>query len=177
MAEQKILVNKHYENPSSITESVFTTSEKREGEIIICSNNTTPGIYIFTSSNAEEVGKVIKLNSGEYTVLSNGKTVDEAVDNLQEQIDAIVTASTITIKSTRVERHTESFIGDDGKEHDAGIYLIMEFGDPEGGSSIYAYADVTELFQDEWYGTEEEYQAMVEAGTIDPNKTYYTYEE
>lgn len=102
MPKQNIVVNKHYENSSSITEDVFTraydpiTGKKyREGEIIICSNNTVPGIYIHTASSEGEVGKVIKINSGEYTVLSNGKTVEEAIEALRiadENFDARIKA-------------------------------------------------------------------------------------
>lgn len=181
----KIVVNKHYKDPNAITPEVFSklgnigTGEKyREGEVVICNNENEPGIFIMTAGEeTAHQGHVVKVNSSSAITRSDGTVLEESLVDLQDQIDNIPTASTITVKSTEIVKRTEPFEGKDGKMYPAGTYLVMEFGDSEGGSSTYSYSNVTDLFQEEWYGTAEEYQALYEAGEIDTNKTYNTYED
>ena len=81
------------------------------------------------------------------------------------------------LQYSSVETHTTPFIGLDGDEHPAGIYLVLGFG-PDGGTITYSYSDISALVNiDDVYLTEEEYQELVDEGTVDPNVTYYTYED
>lgn len=85
--------------------------------------------------------------------------------------------SAIVLKGTTVESHDSEFVGLDGETHPAGVYMIMEFGSPDGVST-YSYSDVTTLISmGSEYLTESEYDAKVDAGEIDPNVTYYVYED
>ncbi len=209
MADTKIVVNKHYRNPGDINVNSFTTLKLvnkyglgkdevlREGEIILCNDSETPGIFMITeSASTLNPGKVINITSGENIKLSSAYTesqeegsgltlttadtvadafgkVEKHLSDIEIEIENIPIGS--VIKSITIEKHAEAFIGLDGELHPAGSYLIIEYDSPSG--SKYSYNDVTAFFVEDWYGTEAEYEAMVEEGTIDPNRTYYTYEE
>ena len=169
----------------------------REGEIILCNSEENPGVYMMTeSASTLNPGKVINITSGEYVrlssaytesqesgsalTLSSADTVADAMGKVEKHLNDIefeianLPISSV-IKEIRVEKHTEPFIGDDGELHAAGTWLIIVYDSKTGDK--YSYNDVSALFVEDWYGTEAEYEAMVEAGTIDPNTTYYTYEE
>ena len=209
MADNKIVVNKHYRNPSQITVKSFSTLHAvnrygldtdevyREGEIVLCNSEENPGIYMMTASASTlNPGKVINITSGENIKLSSAYTesqeegsgltltsadtmadafgkVEKHLSDIEIEIQNIPIGS--VIKSITIERHTEPFIGLDGELHPAGSYLIIEYDSPAG--SKYSYNDVSAFFVEDWFGTEAEYEEMVSAGTIDPNRTYFTYEE
>lgn len=102
--------------------------------------------------------------------------ITSAITELQEEIRQI-DPSSIELLSTTISSFTETFIGLDGKEHEPGVYMILEFGKP-GGTSTFSYSDVSELINmGSVYLTEEEYEELVENDQVDPNVTYYTYEE
>ena len=109
-------------------------------------------------------------------ITADEEEVAQALGELEAKIDSI-DPSSIELKSTTVSSFTETFIGLDGEEHPAGVYMILEFGKPDG-ESTYSYSNVSELFnQGDQYLTESEYEALVDAGQVDPNVTYYTYED
>lgn len=130
MAEFKdgrVILNKHYNNPNKINKSAFSddiikdiqnpqNSEiVREGELIICTDNNNPGIYIYTASeldangNISKEGKIVRLTSPDSIkltsayVMSNletkdlkvvsGQTLEEAISIL----DKLISAKTSTI--------------------------------------------------------------------------------
>lgn len=206
MADSKLIINKHFRNPANITKSAFTPFKKvnfyglgkdeimREGEIIICNNPDTPGIYIMTAGELE--GKVINITSAEnikldgYTIsvesgtaltITSADTVDEAfgkaakhLQDLQEEVDNIEVST--GIEEIKVITETEPFTGDDGKEYPAGVYLYIKYkkSPDEYG---YVYYDITNAFAKEQYLEQEDYDALVEAGEVDPDTTYYIYED
>jgi hypothetical protein len=206
MADSKLIINKHFRNPESINKFAFTGLKKinfyglgkdelmREGEIIICNDPDTPGIYIMTAGELE--GKVINITSAEniklngYTIsvesgtaltITSADTIDEAFGkaakhllDLQEEVDNIEVST--GIEEIKVITETEPFIGDDGNEYPAGVYLYIKYkknADEYG----YVYYDITNAFAKERYLEQEEYDALVEAGEVDPDTTYYIYED
>ena len=120
----------------------------------------------------EETGdtKVLSANFDNYTIIvdQNGKL----------KVDTSVIAPVdLKLKYATVETHLEPFTGLDDNQYPAGIYLVLGFGS-EVGDVAYAYINIGEIKDfGERYLTEDEYDAMAEAGTLDPNVTYYTYQE
>ena len=144
----------------------------------------------------EEVTQAIE--NGDAATLSSAKTytdnqitdveteitqLNERLDNLDPSSIELITAYTVTIAEG------DDYEWKDGKVHDSGetgVFLVMVFGKPgEPDTYSYSYSDVTSLFNNELFLTEEEYETLVEEGevviegqthTYDPNKMYYTYE-
>ena len=109
--------------------------------------------------------------------------LNERLDNLDPSSIELITAYTITIAEG------DDYDWQDGKVHDSGetgVFLVMVFGKPgQPDTYSYSYSNVTSLFNNELFLTEEEYETLVEEGevviegetyTYDPNKMYYTYE-
>jgi len=110
-------------------------------------------------------------------------SLNERLDNLDPSSIELITAYTITIAEG------DDYEWQDGKVHDSGetgVFLVMVFGKPgQPDTYSYSYSNVTSLFNNELFLTEEEYETLVEEGevviegetyTYDPNKMYYTYE-
>lgn len=101
-------------------------------------------------------------------------SADTKIAELNEKVDNL-DPSAIELVSSQVVTETEPFIGLDGKEHPAGIYLVLAFG-KNGVPSSYSYSDIAELIHmGEAYMTAEEYEAL--GDDVDPNTTYYIYED
>ena len=137
--------------------------------------------------------------TGDTTTLNSAKTyTDGEVQTLQGELDELndkvdnMDPSSIEL----ITAYTETILnpGDyewkDGKVHDSGetgVFLVMVFGKsghPE--TYTYSYSNVTSLFSNELFLTEDQYETLVTEQQVvidgvthyyDPNKMYYTVEE
>lgn len=148
------------------------------------------GIDVSEITQAIADGDATTLNSAKtYTdnqitdVEADITSLNERLDNLDPSSIELITAYTITIAEG------DDYEWQDGKVHDSGetgVFLVMVFGKPgQPDTYSYSYSNVTSLFNNELFLTEEEYETLVEEGevviegethTYDPNKMYYTYE-
>lgn len=132
----------------------------------------------YTDNKVTELSNRItgELNEFEQDFEESQAVITSAITELQEEVRNI-DPSAIELKGTTITSCTESFIGLDGQMHEPGVYMILEFGKPDG-ESTYSYSDVSELFsRGSVYLTESEYEELLENEQVDPNVTYYTYED
>lgn len=120
---ERIVINKHYDSSNDITLDKFSDvilpyendevpygkELLREGEIILCTNNETPGLYIYTTTifdgygNITKDGKIVRVTGPETIKLTNaytmsklddpsfkllsGMTLEDAISSLEGLID------------------------------------------------------------------------------------------
>ncbi len=103
MAENKIIINKHFRDPSAITESVFSRQVSqnkyglgkheffREGEIIVCNDVQKPGLYISVGgTEPNDSFDVINITSGEHAKLIGYHVPDTPADQIELSEDDTV---------------------------------------------------------------------------------------
>lgn len=142
-------------------------------------------VSAITEGDQETLAAAKDYTDGKAQTLQTGlDELNEKVDNLDPSAIELITAYTVTITTPG------EYDWQDGKVHDSGetgVFLVMVFGKPgQPDTYTYSYSDVTSLFNNELFLTEQEYETLTEEGevvidgvthTYDPNKMYYTYEE
>lgn len=124
------------------------------------------------------IGDGLKIEvSGNTKILSVKYDGETIIIGQNGELKAVGGGGDSKLQYCRVESHDDTFTGLDGHTYPAGIYLVLGFG-PDGGLITYSYSDISNLVNvDDVYLTEEEYQELVDEGAVDPNVTYYTYED
>ena len=187
MSDSKIIVNKHFRNTSEITEDVFTTGGTMsgyfaEGEIVIGSNPDDPGLYIMTGvPNHNSHGKVVKITgaenirlssaytestgSGEETVVHSGDTIESAIGKVVKQVKDATEHVMPNVGDGLIVQDDTLKVNFD--PNTLGINEHNKLTVIGGGSGS----------SDAVYMSQATYDALVESGEVDPNKTYFTWED
>ena len=133
MSETKIVVNKHFKDPTKITSDVFAVGGSAkggyfaEGEIVICSDVNNPSLYLMTGvTGLTHHGNVINVTSGEFIRLSSaytesqgegpalivhtGDTIDVAVGKIVKRVNDTHNGAiqSISIDGTELDGDTGS---------------------------------------------------------------------
>ena len=178
----KIIVNKHYNNSSAITETAFTQTSHAKGEIIVSNESENPGLYIIANDTSNPQGKVVKINSGDnvklssaYTesqaqgealVVHSGDTVDVAIGKLSKQIKDSGGGSSMPNVGDGLE-----VVEISGEEVLKVKYDPNTLAIEEGRLKVIGEAPIVKT---EWYGSESEFESLPE---YIEGVTYYVWED
>lgn len=149
----------------------MTENEKQEIVAEVLASLKTNGRTIM------QLTPVTTMTSGDYIELNGGRRVEYSVlyDQLYSAAETAIEAykaemwtgiNTVSSNLSRLQRQVD--INGDGLDR-----LASDFGLMQG--SLRIVAEQLEALA-EVYCTEEEYNAMIDAGTIDPNTKYFIYE-
>lgn len=149
----------------------MTENEKQEIVAEVLASLKTNGRTIM------QLTPVTTMTSGDYIELNGGRRVEYSVlyDQLYSAAETAIEAykaemwtgiNTVSSNLLRLQRQVD--INGDGLDR-----LASDFGLMQG--SLRIVAEQLEALA-EVYCTEAEYNAMVDAGTIDPNTKYFIYE-
>lgn len=149
----------------------MTENEKQEIVAEVLASLKTNGRTIM------QLTPVTTMTSGDYIELNGGRRVEYSVlyDQLYSAAETAIEAykaemwtgiNTVSSNLLRLQRQVD--INGDGLDR-----LASDFGLMQGSMRIMA--EQLEALA-EVYCTEAEYNAMVDAGTIDPNTKYFIYE-
>ena len=168
---KNVKLSPDYEEPEDASEvvsgdSIETAVGKLSKQIKEVSGDTMPNIGDGLKVEVSAGTNVLSVNY-------DGQTI---VVGPNGELKAVVSDNT-KLQYSSVESHSTAFTGLDGNQYPAGTYLVLGFG-PDGGTITYSYSEISALIDaGSVYLTEDEYEELVNAGTVDPNVTYYTYEE
>lgn len=189
MSETKIVVNKHFRNPASITGDVFAVGGSArggyfaEGEIVICSNVDNPGLYLMTGvTGMTHHGNVINITSGEFIRLSSAYTESQGEGSAL----VVHTGDTIDVAVGKIVKRV----------NDISSHLMPNTGEGliVSNDTLSVNFDHNTIILDEdrhWlkvnpeiiqhgdniYLSESEYQYLVEHHEVSDDITYYTFED